>query len=152
MKNKISFGEIKKLREETGAPVLEIKKALEEARGDGKKAREILKRSGFERAAKKAERETKAGVVETYIHSTKNSGATVVMVTETDFVARTDEFRNLAREVAMQVTAMNPKDEKELLKQPYIRDPEKTIGDLVKENIAKFGENIKVKEFKRFKV
>lgn len=149
---KISVDQIKKLREETGAPVAETKKALEEAGGDEKKAKEILKKSGFERAAKKAERETKAGVVETYIHSTKNSGATVVMVTETDFVARTDEFRNLVREVAMQVTAMNPRDEKELLEQSYIRDSQKTIGDLVKENIAKFGENIKVKEFKRFEV
>lgn len=149
---KTSIDQIKKLRDETGAPVAEIKKALESAFGDEKKAKEILKKSGFERAAKKADRETKAGVVETYIHSTKNSGATVVMVTETDFVARTEEFRNLVREVAMQVTAMNPKDEKELLEQPYIRDPQKTIGDLVKEHVAKFGENIKVKEFKRFEV
>lgn len=149
---KISIDLVKKLREETSAPINEIKKALEETNGDEKEAKEILKKSGFLRAAKKAERETKAGVVETYIHSTKNSGATVVMVTETDFVARTDEFRNLVREVAMQVTAMNPKDEKELLEQPYIRDQQKTIGDLVKENIAKFGENIKIKEFKRFEV
>lgn len=149
---KISIDLVKKLREETSAPINEIKKALEETNGDEKEAKEILKKSGFARAAKKAERETKAGVVETYIHSTKNSGATVVMVTETDFVARTDEFKNLVREVAMQVTAMNPKDEKELLEQPYIRDPQKTIGDLVKEHVAKFGENIKIKEFKRFEV
>lgn len=149
---KISVEQIKKLRDETSAPVAEIKKALEETSGNEKEAKEILKKSGFARAAKKAERETKAGVVETYIHSTKSSGATVVMVTETDFVARTDEFRNLVREVAMQITAMNPRDEKELFEQPYIRDPQKTIGDLVKENIAKFGENIKVKEFKRFEV
>lgn len=149
---KISIDQIKKLREETGAPVHEIKKALEESSGDEKKTKEVLKKAGFERAAKKAERETKAGIVETYLHSTGTSGATVVLATETDFVARHEDFRGLARELAMQITAMKPKDVNELLEQPYIRDEKKTVGDLIKEHIAKFGENIKIKEFRRFEV
>lgn len=149
---KISIEKIKNIREETSAPIHEIKKALEEAGGDEKKARELLKKAGFARAAKKAERDTKAGLVESYLHSTGNSGACVVLLTETDFVARHEDFKNLAREIAMQVTAMNPENEQELLEQPYIRDPQKTVGDLIQENIAKFGENIKIKEFKRFEV
>lgn len=148
---KISIEKIKNIREETSAPIHEIKKALEEAGGDEKKARELLKKAGFARAAKKAERDTKAGVIETYIHSTGTVGGTVVLTTETDFVARTEEFHNLAREIAMQGTAMGG-TVSELLNQPYIRDPGKTVNDLIQENIAKFGENIKIKEFKRFEV
>lgn len=148
---KVSINQIKTLREETSAPINEIKKALEEARGDKKEAKEILKKLGFARAAKKAVRETKAGIVETYIHPTGDVGGTVVLTTETDFVARTKEFRNLAHEIAMQGTAMGG-TVSELLSQPYIRDPEKTISDLIQENIAKFGENIKIKDFKKFEV
>lgn len=146
------INKLKKLREETSAPIAEIKKALEEAQGNEEKAKEILRNSGFKRAAKKAERETKSGVVESYLHSTGASGAVVVLATETDFVARHEDFKNLAREIAMQVTAMRPETEEDLLSQTYIREPNKTIGDLIQEHIAKFGENIKLKEFKRFEV
>ncbi|MBI5464993.1 translation elongation factor Ts [Candidatus Gottesmanbacteria bacterium] len=148
----ISIDQIKKLRSQTGAGIMEIKKALGEAGGDRKKAIRILKKMGQLRAAKKAGRETKAGIVETYIHATKTSGATVVLTSETDFVSRTEEFKNLAHEIAMQVCAMNARNAKELLAQPWIRDEMKTVADLIAENIAKFGENIRIADFKRFVV
>lgn len=149
---KISVDQIKKLREETGAPVAEIKKALEEARGDEKKAKEMLRKSGFERAVKKADREIKAGWIFSYIHHSGQIGAIVELGCETDFVARTDEFQNLGKELAMQVASMNPKDIKNLLSQGYIRQPEKTVEYLTKEVVAKTGENIQVKDFQRLEV
>ena len=152
MANKSNIEQIKKIREETSAPIADIKNALEASKGNESKAKEWLRKKGFERADKKGEREVKAGTVQTYLHATGNSGTTVVLLTETDFVSRTDEFKTLAKEIAMQVCAMNPEDEKELLKQPYIRDAGKTVGELIKENIAKFGENIQLKDFKRFQV
>lgn len=150
--SKIDIEQIKRLRKETGAGILDIKNALQEAGGAETKAKEILRKKGFEKAEKKEQRDTAAGVVESYIHSNNTTGATVVLLTETDFVARNKEFKNLAREIAMQITAMDPKDIDELLSQPYIRDESKTIKELIKQYIAKFGENIKVKEFRRFKV
>ncbi|MBI2007236.1 MAG: translation elongation factor Ts [Candidatus Blackburnbacteria bacterium] len=149
---KISIAQIKKLREKTGAPVAEIKRALEEALGDEKKAKDVLKKSGFARAAKKAEREIKAGWIFSYIHHSGQVGALVDLGCETDFVARNEEFQNLGKEIAMQVASMNPRDVKDLLLQGYIRQPDKTVEDLIKEAIAKTGENIRVEEFKRFEV
>lgn len=149
---KITIDLVRKLREKTGAPVIECRNALKEAKGDEKKALEILKKKGLERAEKKKERETKTGVVGSYVHTDKTKGGVVVLTTETDFVARNPEFQKLAYEIAMQVTAMEPKDEKELLKQNWIRDDQKTIQGLIDEHIAKFGENIKIEEFKRFAV
>jgi len=159
---KIKVDQVRKLRERTGAPVIECRNALQQALrlraqgrvagGDEKKAIEILKKKGLERAAKKKERETKAGVVASYVHADKTKGATVIVSTETDFVARNPEFQQLAYEIAMQVTAMDPEGIEELLKQPWIRDEQKTIQELIDENIAKFGENIKIEEFKRFSV
>lgn len=149
---KISIEQIKKLREETSAPVHEIKKALDEAGGDEKKAKEILRKSGFERAAKKAEREIKSGWIFSYIHHSGQVGALVDLGCETDFVARTDEFQTLGKELAMQVASMNPQDVKDLLSQSYIRQPDKTVEDLIKETIAKTGENIEVENFERFGV
>lgn len=149
---KISVDQIKKLRGETSAPVAEIKKALEEAGGEEKKAKEILKKSGFARVAKKAEREIKSGWIFSYVHHSGQVGAIVDLGCETDFVARTDEFQALGKELAMQVASMNPKDIDELEKQDYIREPGRTVGSLIQEVIAKTGENIKVKEFKRFEV
>ncbi|MAG59521.1 translation elongation factor Ts [Candidatus Woesebacteria bacterium] len=150
--SKVSIDQIKKLREATGAPIAEIKDALEKAGGDEKKAREALKKSGVARASKRAERETKSGRVVTYVHHSSTVGSIVSLLCETDFVARTDEFQELGREIAMQIASMSPKDVKVLLKQEYIRDPKKTINDLVKEVIAKTGENIQIKDFKRFEV
>lgn len=149
---KPAIDQVKKLRDKTGAPIIECRNALSSAKGDEKRAIEILKRKGLERAAKKKERETKAGVVASYIHADKTKGATVVVSTETDFVARNPEFQKLAHEIAMQVTAMEPKDVEELLKQNWIRDDQKTIQELIDEHIAKFGENIKIEEFKKFSV
>lgn len=150
--SQITIDQIKKLRDETGAGVSDVKRALEDASGDEKKAKEILRDAGFEKAAKKETRKTNAGVVSSYVHATGTQGATVVLLVETDFVARHADFKKLAYELAMQICAMNPKDVGELIDQPYIRDESKTVGDLIKEHIAKFGENIQIKEFRRFEV
>ena len=149
---KISIGEVKKLREKTGAGIADCRKALEESGGDFKKAEELLKSRGAEIASKKADRATGQGMVETYIHVGGKVGTMVEVNCETDFVAKTEEFKNLAHEVAMQVAAMDPKDVEELSKQEYIRDSSKTIDDLVKEVIAKVGENIKISRFIRFEL
>ena len=146
----ISIDQIKKLREETRASLADCRKAIEESNGDYGKAIEWLKKRGAEIAEKKAGRETKAGIVDTYIHHTLTSGATVALTCETDFVARTSEFKNLAHEIAQQITATNPDSIQTLLDSPWIRDEEKSISDLINETIAKLGENIEVKEFKRF--
>lgn len=148
----ISVDQIKKLREKTGAGIADVRKALEEADGDEKSAEELLKSWGADLAAAKADRAVGQGLVETYIHAGGRVGAMVEINCETDFVARTDEFKNLAHELAMQVAAMDPADVEEFLKQQYIRDASKTIDDLVKESIAKLGENIVVKRFMRFEL
>ena len=149
---KISIDQIKKLREETGAGIGDCRAALEEAGGDYKKALEILKAKGLEIAEKKADRPVGQGLVETYIHGGGKIGAMVEVACETDFVARTDDFKNLAHELAMQVAAMNPTDVEKLLGQEWIRDLSKTIDQLVKETIAKVGENIVVKRLIRFEL
>src|SRR3990167_3379814 len=148
----VSLDQIKQLREKTSAGVADCRKALEEAGGDFEKAEELLKSWGIDKAASKADREAGQGLVETYIHSGGEVGAMVEVNCETDFVARTDEFKTLAHEVAMQVSAMDPKDVEELLEQEYIRDSSKKIGDLVKEAIAKLGEKIVIKRFMRFEL
>ena len=144
--------EIKKLREETGAGVMAARQSLYEAEGDVKKARKILKEKGLEIAASKADRTTSAGLIGTYIHHDGTSGSIVHLACETDFVARTDEFKKLANDLAMQGTAMNPVTPDELLKQEFIRDPEKTVEEVIAEVSAKTGENIQVKGIKRFSV
>jgi elongation factor Ts len=145
----ISAEDVKKLRDETGAPVMEIRRALVDSNGDPERAKEILKEKGVEKAAKRSERETAQGLVETYLHGGK-VGAMVHLGCETDFVARTDEFKNLAREIAMQVASMNPENVDELLAQEYIRDTNKTIKDLIAEVSAKTGENVKLIKITRF--
>lgn len=143
---------LKKLRNETSVSLADCRKALEESKNDYKKALDALKKSGLERAAKKADRETPQGLIESYIHQNGKVGALIEVSCETDFVARTDVFKNLVHEIGMQVAAMNPKDVKVLLKQEYIRDGSRTIEDLIKEVIAKLGENIVVKRFQRFEI
>ena len=149
---KLDIGLIKKLREESGVSVADCKKALEETKGDFEKAKQWLRKHGIEKAEKKSDRVTAQGLIEAYIHQNGKVGAMVEILCETDFVARTDDFKNLSHEIAMQVAAMNPKDEVQLLKQEYIRDGSITIGDLIKQVIAKLGEIIVVKEFKRFEI
>ena len=141
---------IKQLREKTGAGVMDAKKALEEAKGDLAKAEEVIAQRGLTKAANKADREVKSGRVYAYIHGTGRVGAMMEIACETDFVANTDDFGTLCKEMAMQVASMNPADVPELLKQDYIRDGSKKIEDLVKALIAKTGENIKIIRFVRF--
>ena len=143
---------LKKLREETGISVSECRSALEETNGDYQKALKLLNEKAAEKAAKKADRETGEGLIEAYIHGNGKVGVLVQILCETDFVARTDEFKHLAHEVAMQVAAMQPKDVEELLSQEYIKDPSKTIEQMVKEAIQKTGENIKIKQFVRYEL
>lgn len=143
---------IKKLRTETGAGVMDVKKALEDAGGDVEKAKKLLQEQGVAKAAKKSDREAAEGLVASYIHNNGKIGAIVEVFCETDFVARTDDFQKLAHELAMQVTATDPQDADELLQQDYIREPSKTVQDLVNEVIAKVGENIRVGRFVRFQI
>ncbi|MBR74049.1 MAG: translation elongation factor Ts [Dehalococcoidaceae bacterium] len=148
---------IKLLRKETGAGVMDAKRALEEANNDFDKAKEILKEKGIADAEKRANRATGQGVVESYIHLGNRLGAIIEINCETDFVARTNEFKDLAKNLAMQIAAMNPAsidddDDDALMEQQYIKDSDKLIKELVQEVIAQTGENIKIKRFQRFEV
>jgi len=193
----ITIEMIKELRERTGAGVMEAKRALEEANGDMEKAVTILREKGVIKAAKKAGRTAKEGIIEAYIHTGEKLGVLVEINCETDFVARTDEFKKLAKEIALQIAGMNPQyvskedvppevieKEKEiyrvqlknegkpdhviekiiegklekfyeevcLLEQPFVRNPEIKVKDLITEAISKLGENIVVRRFARFVV
>lgn len=152
MKKTVNLEVIKKLRAETSAGVADVMKALEEASGDFNKARELLKKRGAEIAEKKAERQTFEGIIDSYVHSNGKVGVLLSLLCETDFVARTEQFRNLAHEISMQIAAMEPRNVDILLKQEYIRDNSITIEQLIKQTIGKLGENIKVKEFTRFEL
>ncbi len=188
---------VKKLREITGAGMLDCKKALEETGGDIEAAVELLRKKGIAKAAKKAGRETKEGLIHSYIHAGGRIGVLLELNCETDFVARNELFKELANELAMQIAAMRPKwvkredvpkeiIEKEgeiareaalaegkpehiaekiaegklekffkevcLLEQPYIKDDKKTIEELIKEYIAKLGENIQIRRFCRYEL
>lgn len=147
----VSLDDLKKLREETSAGVSDCRQALEDSGGDYERAKKLLIERGIEKAAKKADRETAQGIIESYVHAGK-IGVLVELRCETDFVARNEEFKKLAHEVALQVASMNPKDVEELLKSLYIRDPKLTIADLVKLTIAKTGENIMVARFARLEL
>lgn len=150
--SQIDLKALKKLRDETAASIADIRRALDEAEGNEKAALELLKKRSEEIAAKKADRETGQGLIEAYIHGGGKVGVMVEILCETDFVAKTDEFKHLAKEVAMQIAAMNPSDVDSLLKQEYIRDGSLTIEKLVKNAIGKLGENIAVKKFVRYEI
>lgn len=152
MSVEVSTADVRRLREETGAGIMDCKRALEQAQGDFEKAKEVLRQQGLATAAKKAERATAQGLIEAYIHGGGRIGALIEVNCETDFVARTEQFRNLARELAMQVAAMAPQTVEELLDQPYIRNPSQTVRDLVTQTIAATGENIRVRRFARFQL
>ena len=188
---------IKKIREKTGAGVVDVKKALDEAGGDPDKAIEIIRKKGQEKAAKKSERTAGEGIVGSYIHSNGKLGAMVKLYCETDFVARNDEFRQLALDIAMHICAMNPKylksedvpaeivekekeiweaqsdnenkpkeimekifagkekkmrEEMSLMSQPFVKNPDLTIAELINEKISKTGENIRIGEFCRLEL
>jgi elongation factor Ts len=144
--------DVKKLRELTGSGIMECKKALEDANGDMKKAQEIVRERGIMKAEKKADRETKQGFVASYVHSNGTVATLVELLCETDFVARNEEFRQLGKEVAMQVAAMKPADTAELLSQEYIRDGSQTIEAMVKNLSGKIGEKIMIHRFTRLEV
>jgi elongation factor Ts len=148
----ISTEQIKQLRQKTNISVMECKQALEKAEGDEKKALKILEKSGQRKALKKSERETKQGLIEAYIHNKGKIGVILELNCETDFVAKNNQFKELAHDLAMHIAAMNPQDRKELLGQPFIKDEEKTIEDLINETIAKLGENIKIRKFLRLEI
>ncbi len=162
---KIPTDAVKELREQSGAGIMACRNALLEAEGNMEKAIEILKQQSLFKAAKKKERPASEGLIEAYIHAGGRIGAMVELNCETDFAAHTDEFKELAHNVAMQIAAMSPEfiSQEEapegndievqtacLLLQPFIRDPNKTIQDIIDETIAKVGENIKVSRFARF--
>ena len=136
----------------TGASVDAIRKALEEADGKIERALKLLKDRGAMVAAKKAGRQTGEGIISYYIHANSKVGVLVKLLCETDFVARTEQFKELGHEIAMHIAAMNPTNTEELLSQVYIRDQDMTIDSLIKDYIAKLGENIKIGEFCRFEI
>lgn len=144
--------DVKKLRDETGAGMMDCKKALDEADGNFAQAVELVKERGLAKAEKKADRETKEGYIAHYVHTNNRVGALVEILCETDFVARNEEFQKMAREVAMQVASMNPESVDDLLKQDYIRDPSITIEGLVKQTSGKIGEKFVVNRFVRYGV
>jgi elongation factor Ts len=193
----IGAEQVKILRDRTGAGMMDCRKALEEVNGDIDKAIEVLRKRGVASAEKRAGRSTNQGIIEAYIHAGGRLGTIVELNCETDFVAKTEDFRALAKEVAMQIAAMNPRAitreqvdtsviEKELeiyraqaraegkpeqvierisvgkldkfyqdyclMEQSYVKDPGKTIKDVITEVIAKTGENISIKRFVRFQI
>ena len=160
----VTVDQVRTLREQTGAGVMECKLALEGSGGDLEKAAETLRQKGFAQAAKRADRDTSEGLVEAYIHTGGRIGALVELGCETDFVARTPEFKDLAHNIAMQVAAMGPayvsQDEMEdgdsrppaqvsLLQQPFIKDNSRLVSEVIQELAAKVGENVKVIRFSR---
>lgn len=156
---------VKTLRQSTGAGVLECKQVLEQVGGDLKRAEDILRQRGLASAVGRASRETREGLIDAYVHSGNRIGALIEVNCESDFVARTPEFRELVHNLAMQVAAMSPRyvdaedvsDEEEtpvgevcLLEQPFIKDPSRTVRELIQETIARVGENIRIRQFSRF--
>ncbi len=193
----ISLEGVKRLRDMTGAGVVDVKKALDEAKGDETKAIDILKKRGQAKALKKSDREAREGIVASYVHSNSRIGVLVKLLSETDFVARNESFHALGKDIAMHIAAMNPRtvspeevpesevereraiwrdqllsekkpeaiqknillgkekkfrEEAALLTQAFVKDPSKTVGDLLTESIAKMGENIQVGDFVRFEI
>lgn len=148
----VTLEAIKKLRAETQAGIMECRKALEDSGGDEAKAKELLKQWGAEKAQKKADRQTASGLIYAYIHHGGKVGVLLEVNCETDFVARNSDFQSLCKELSLQITSMKPENVDKLLLQEYIRDATLTIDALVKEVVAKLGENIVVKRFVRFEL
>jgi elongation factor Ts len=146
-----SIEQIQELRDKTGVSVMAVKRALDKAGGDLKKAEEFLKEEQQIIAAKKSDRETKSGVIQSYIHAGK-IGALVKIKCETDFVAKNEDFQNFAKSIAMQIAASDAQSVEELLEEINFRNPAQTVGDMVKEAIGKFGENLEIAEFKKIEL
>ena len=145
----MSIDQIKQLREETEVSISECKKALEETGGDFAKAKEILRQWGKELAQKKKTRETSQGIIDSYIHPNKKVGVLLELNCETDFVAKSPDFQNLAHEICLQIAGFSDENIP-LLEQPWIKDESKNIKELIDEHIAKIGENILIKRFVRY--
>lgn len=145
----ITIDDVKKLRDLTSAGVMDCRRALEETRGDMKKAEAVLKKWGVENSVKKQGRDTNSGLIDSYIHLGGKVGVLVELRCETDFVAKTDDFKKLVHEISLQVASMKPKNVEDLLKQEYIRDPKITIEELIKQTIGILGENITLTRFER---
>ena len=141
---------IKEIREKTGAKITDCKDAVVNSNGNLDKALEYLAERGLIIAQKKSERDTKEGIIYSYIHSNSKIGVMVELNCETDFVARNEDFKELAKDVALHIAATSYDDK--LLDQLYVRDGTKTIETLLKENISKFGENIVIKRFIKFEL
>ncbi len=149
--NKVTAEAVQKLREVTGAGVMDCRKALLEAGGDLDHAKKILAEKGLEKVEKRAGREAGAGLIESYVHN-ERIGVILDVRAETDFVVRSEPFRVLAHDIAMHIAAAAPETVEELLAQPYVKDESKTIKDIIGEVIAKVGENVSVNRFSRLEV
>ena len=161
----VSAADVKALRESTGAGIMDAKKALADAKGDATEAARLLSERGLAKAAKKGNRDASEGLVHSYIHGDGRIGVLLEVNCETDFVARNDDFKQLVADIAMQVAAQDPSvvdaadtpdgadpETAALLAQPFIKDPSKTIGDLVTAAISTLGENIQVARFTRYEL
>ena len=148
----VTAADVKKIREATGAGMLDCKKALDQANGDWDKALAWLKERGLANAAKKSDRETNEGYVAAYVHSTGKIGALAELLCETDFVARGEEFRGLAGEIAMQVAAMSPETSEELLAMELVKREGVTVEQAIKELSGKIGENMSLGRFSRLMI
>jgi len=143
---------VKKLRDKTGASIMDCKKALTEAKGDENKALKILEEKDRLTAMKKSERAAGQGIIEAYIHSNKKIGVLLELKCETDFVAKNEEFKELAHDIAMHIAGMDSQDGDSLLEEPFVKDPLITVKNLIDSKIGKLGENIKIGKFIRFEL
>ena len=143
---------IKQLRQETGMSVTDIKNALQEAGEDLDRARDLLRQRGAEIAQKKQEREAGEGIVDVYLHPTGKMGVLLDLRSETDFVAKSPDFKALAHKLSLQIAAMAPESVEELLAQDSVKDSSKKVQNILQEYIARLGENIVVKRFSRYQI
>lgn len=143
--------EVQKLREATGAGVMDCKRALQDAEGNFESAKKLIQERGLTKVEKRADRETGAGLIKAYVHN-ERIGVLLDVRAETDFVVRSEPFKGLAQELVMQVAAMNPQSVEELLEQPYVRDESRKISSLVQDVIARVGENVRVNRFVRYEI
>lgn len=147
----VTLADIQALRDKTGFGVMDVKRALEEASGDVTKAEALLKERGAVIAAKKADRVTLAGRIEAYVHGGR-IGVLVEVNSETDFVAKNDDFVGFVHDIALHIASMNPKDIEELMEQPFVKNPAQTVGQLREELVGKIGENLTIRRFTRYEL
>lgn len=148
----LDLNKLKQLREKTGVSFSMCKKALEESENDLKKAEALLSEWGVKKAADKADRETGAGGVFTYMHHNKKIGTMIELRSETDFVSGNEEFQKLGHELAMQASFSRTDNVEKFLKETYIRDSSKDVDQLIKDAVLKFGENIKITRIIRWEL